>query len=134
MKDNTFFMQFGFALVILLGYFTSMFVISLQFIYSTQVITAEMNLVSQAESYYAFTQNVQREMVYDPDKAVLSTESFEVARDSLEILYNYNMLLQHIHYENREQLNPDYKQVYDDYFKLNVCQNNMTVKLELLPF
>jgi hypothetical protein len=127
-------MQFGFALVILLGYFTSMFVISLQFIYSTQVITAEMNLVSQAESYYAFTQNVQREMVYDPDKAVLSTESFEVARDSLEILYNYNMLLQHIHYENREQLNPDYKQVYDDYFKLNVCQNNMTVKLELLPF
>jgi hypothetical protein len=127
-------MKFGFALVILLGYFTSMFVISLQFIYSTQVITAEMNLVSQAESYYAFTQNVQREMVYDPDKAVLSTESFEVARDSLEILYNYNMLLQHIHYENREQLNPDYKQVYDDYFKLNVCQNNMTVKLELLPF
>lgn len=68
MKDNTFFMQFGFGLGILLAYFVGMLVLSLNFTNKIQIITDEMNLVSQAESYYAFAQNVQREMIYDPTK------------------------------------------------------------------
>jgi hypothetical protein len=46
MKDNTFFMQFGFGLGILLAYFIGMLVLSLNFTGRTKIITDEMNLVS----------------------------------------------------------------------------------------
>jgi hypothetical protein len=134
MKDNTFFMNFGIGLLILLGYFVAMMVISLQFTSRITLITHEMNLVSQSESYYAFVQNVQREMIYEPSKEVLDSNPFDVARDSLEILYQYNELLLHSHFENRGILNEYYKADFETYFKMNVCESNMTVKLELLPF
>ena len=50
-------------------------------------------MLSQAESYYAFAQNVQREMLYDPNKTVLGGNSFQIAKDTLEQLYNFNALL-----------------------------------------
>jgi hypothetical protein len=77
---------------------------------------------------------VQREMIYDPSKEVLGSDCFDIARDSLEILYGYNEMLLHIHYENRKDLELGYEQVFDDYYKLNACTNNLTVKFELLPF
>lgn len=108
MKNNAFFINFGLGLSFLLIYFIGMLVLSLNFTNSIQIVTDEMNLVSQAESYLAFSQNVQREMFYDPAKKVLGEESFDVARDSLEILYSYNEMLLFIHYENRKELNVDY--------------------------
>lgn len=134
MKDNTFFLNFGFALFILLGYFIAMLVISLDYTSRIKLVTQEMNLVSQAESYLAFAQNVQREMIYDPNKRVLGYSSFEVARDSLEILYGYDTLLQNSHFDNRKVLNEEYKAYYEVFFKTDVCTNNMTLHLDLLPF
>lgn len=58
MKDNKFFTQFGFAILLLLGYFIGMLVISLNYTTRIKLITNEMNLMSQAESYYEFVQNV----------------------------------------------------------------------------
>ena len=54
MKDNKFFTQFGFAILLLLGYFIGMLVISLNYTTRIKLITNEMNLMSQAESYYEF--------------------------------------------------------------------------------
>ena len=51
-------------------------------------------------------------MIYDPNKEVLGTDSFEVARDSLEILFNYNELLLNQHYQNRKDLETDYEQTF----------------------
>jgi len=53
MSDNTFFMQFGFALLLLLGYFTAMLVISLGYTSQIQSFTEELNLLAQAESYFS---------------------------------------------------------------------------------
>ena len=55
MKDNKFFTQFGFAILLLLGYFVAMLVISLQYTNRIKLITEEMNIMSQAESFYEFS-------------------------------------------------------------------------------
>lgn len=49
-----------------------------------------MNVVAQAESYYALAQNVQREMIYDPTKPILNTDSNIIATDTLQQLYGLN--------------------------------------------
>ena len=54
MKDNKFFTQFGFAILVLLGYFIAMIIISLQYTARIKIIANEMNLMTQAESYYLF--------------------------------------------------------------------------------
>ena len=54
MNDNTFFMQLSVILLVLLAYFIAQLVVSLQFTDRIKIITNEMNLVAQAESYYAF--------------------------------------------------------------------------------
>lgn len=38
-----------------------------------------MNVLAQAESYYSFAQNVQREMIYNKDKPILNIDSFTVS-------------------------------------------------------
>jgi hypothetical protein len=43
-----------------------------------------MNVLAQAESYYSFAQNVQREMIYNPKKPILNENSFIVAKDTIE--------------------------------------------------
>ena len=46
-----------------MAYFVVMFVLSLEYINNIKIITEEMNVLAQAESYYTFAQNVQREMI-----------------------------------------------------------------------
>lgn len=43
-----------------------------------------MNTLAQAESYYSFSQNTIREMIYNPEKPILNHNSYEVARDTIE--------------------------------------------------
>ena len=58
MKDNSFFIQFGFATIVLLSYFIAMIIISLQYTSRIKLLTSELNMLAQAESYFAFSQNV----------------------------------------------------------------------------
>jgi hypothetical protein len=46
MKDNTFFMQFGVAMLLMMGYFVAMLVVSLEFTSRINFITEELNLVA----------------------------------------------------------------------------------------
>ncbi len=117
-----------------MAYFIAMLVISLQYTKRIKLITEEMNLVAQSDSYFAFTYNVQREMIYDPDKLVLNHDSFEIARDSLETLYQYNELLQRMHFKNKGVLNPEYNQNFLDLYTSNLCTSNFTIKFDLVPF
>jgi hypothetical protein len=51
-----------------------MLVISLQYTSRIKLLTTELNMLAQTENYYAFAQNVQRELVYrgeDSDFTVL---------------------------------------------------------------
>ena len=73
-----------------MAYFVVMFVLSLQYISNIQIITTEMNVLAQAESYYSFALNTQREMIYNPEKPILNKDSFTIAKDSVEQLYTLN--------------------------------------------
>jgi hypothetical protein len=73
-------------------------------------------------------------MIYDPDKLVLNHDSFEIARDSLETLYQYNELLQRMHFKNKGVLNPEYNQNFLDLYTSNLCTSNFTIKFDLVPF
>ncbi len=46
MNDNTFFLQFGFALILIIGYFIAMLVISIRYTDYIKLITTEMNLLA----------------------------------------------------------------------------------------
>lgn len=48
------FIQFGIGVLFIMAYFVVMFVLSLQYIANIQIITKEMNVLAQAESYYSF--------------------------------------------------------------------------------
>ena len=48
------FIQFGVGVLFIMAYFTAMFVLSLQYINNIQIITKEMNVLAQAESYFSF--------------------------------------------------------------------------------
>lgn len=78
------FIQFGIGVLFIMAYFVVMFVLSLRYIENIQIITKEMNVLAQAESYYSFAQNVQREMIYNPDKPILNENSFIISKDSIE--------------------------------------------------
>lgn len=62
-----------------MAYFVAMFILSNNYISNTQIITEEMNVLAQAESFYSFALNVQREMIYDPEKPILNENSFVIA-------------------------------------------------------
>lgn len=72
------------AVLVVMGYFSAMFALSVQYINNIQVLTNEMNILAQAESYYSFTQNTIREMIYDNSKPILNKDSFSVAKDSID--------------------------------------------------
>jgi len=84
------FIQFGIGILFIMAYFVVMFVLSLQYISNIQIITTEMNVLAQAESYYSFALNTQREMIYNPEKPILNKDSFTIAKDSVEQLYTLN--------------------------------------------
>ena len=41
-----------------MAYFVAMYIVSIDYINNIQMITSEMNVLAQAESYYSFAQNV----------------------------------------------------------------------------
>jgi hypothetical protein len=84
------FIQFGIGVLLIMAYFVVMFVFSLQYISNIQIITQEMNVLAQAESYYSLALNIQREMIYNPSKPILNKESFIISKDSIEQLYTLN--------------------------------------------
>lgn len=61
-----------------------MFAINLGYVSNIRSVTEEMSVLGQVESYFLFTQNTYREMLYDSQKPILNTDSFTVAKDSVE--------------------------------------------------
>ena len=105
-----------------MAYFVVMFVLSLQYIENIQIITKEMNVLAQAESYYSFAQNVQREMIYNPEKPILNDNSFTVAKDTIEQLYTLNQYILDDHFHNRNILTTEYKDLFSSIYQDNLCQ------------
>ncbi len=93
-----------------------------------------MNVLAQAESYFSFAQNVQREMIYDPERPILNEESFKVAKDSIEQLYTLNQKILENHFSNREILKSEYKDLFKSIYQDNLCTKPDKIKLDLIPF
>jgi hypothetical protein len=104
-----------------MAYFVVMFVLSVQYINNIQIITKEMNVLAQAESYYSFAQNVQREMIYNRKKPILQGDSFTVAKDTIEQLYGLNQLILDDHFHNRDILTADFKDLFRSLYQDNLC-------------
>lgn len=128
------FIQFGIGVLLIMAYFVVMFVFSLQYISNIQIITQEMNVLAQAESYYSFALNVQREMIYNPSKPILNKESFIISKDSIEQLYTLNQKILQSHFSNRDILNSDYKSLFKSIYEENLCAKEDKIKLSLIPF
>ena len=93
-----------------------------------------MNVLAQAESYYSFALNVQREMIYNPSKPILNKESFIISKDSIEQLYTLNQEILHSHFSNREILNSNYKNLFKSLYEDDLCTKDDKIKLGLIPF
>lgn len=117
-----------------MAYFVTMFVISIQYIKNIEIITYEMNVLAQAESYYSFAQNVQREMIYNKDKPILNQNSFIVAKDTIEQLYTLNQMIIEDHFHNRDILDSEYKDLFKSLYQDNLCLKKDQIQLNLIPF
>lgn len=117
-----------------MAYFVTMFVISIQYIKNIEIITYEMNVLAQAESYYSFAQNVQREMIYNKDKPILNQNSFKVAKDTIEQLYTLNQMIIEDHFHNRDILDSEYKDLFKSLYQDNLCLKKDQIQLNLIPF
>ena len=67
----------------MIAYFTTMFVMSTDYINNITIVTQEMSVASYIEAHFSFLQNSQREMLYNPNRPILNSVSFNVSRDSL---------------------------------------------------
>lgn len=115
------FIQFGVGVLCIMAYFVTMFVISIQYIKNIEIITYEMNVLAQAESYYSFAQNVQREMIYNKEKPILNQNSFIIAKDTIEQLYTLNQMIIEDHFNNRDILDSEYKDLFKSLYQENLC-------------
>ncbi len=114
-------MQFCIAICIIEAYFFMMFIFARQFISNTEIITNEINVSSQAESYFSFAQNAQREMIYDSQKPVLNEDSFTIAKDTIEMLYGLNSDILDHHFKNRKILDGEYKSEFKSLMRGDLC-------------
>jgi hypothetical protein len=69
--------------MLIIAYFTSMFIIAKNYINSIEIVTKEMSVASFNEAHFSFILNTQREMIYNPNKVIFSSNSFNVSRDIL---------------------------------------------------
>ena len=92
-----------------------------------------MNVLAQAESYYAFALNVQREMIYNKDKPILNNNSFTVSRDTITQLYSLNQMILEDHFSNRNILSDEYNDLFRSVYQENLCVKKDFINLSLLP-
>ena len=133
-SSKKFIVQFGMAGLVVSAYFAAMLSFSLMFISNIGIITDEMNVLAQAESYYSFAQNVQREMIYNAEKPILGRNSFEISKDTIEQVYRLNQLIMDYHFHNKKILRDDYKHMFTKLYEDSLCDQTDTIKLDLIPF
>mmetsp|Transcript_29899 Transcript_29899/g.29075 ORF Transcript_29899/g.29075 Transcript_29899/m.29075 type:complete len:188 (+) Transcript_29899:391-954(+) len=83
------FIQFGVAVINILAYFGGMFYLSKVYTRNIVSYTKELNVLAQAESYYAFIQNAEREFLYLPNHTVKGVP-WEEAKSLLTEIYPLN--------------------------------------------
>ncbi|CDW77649.1 UNKNOWN [Stylonychia lemnae] len=116
-------------IAVILGYFSAMFVISLNYIHAIDIEATQLNVLSQAEYEYAFAQNVQREMIYSPEMPIFNKTSFKVAKDSIITIQK---LQQSIRNEMQRSDDGEYKSEFINIFKSNLCENPL-INITLIP-
>lgn len=84
--SRNFFVQFFFTVLVVLAYFTSMFIIAKNYISNIEIVAKEMSIASFNEAHFSFLLNSQREMVYNPSKKIFLKDSFSVSKEYLAII------------------------------------------------
>mmetsp|Transcript_15150 Transcript_15150/g.11012 ORF Transcript_15150/g.11012 Transcript_15150/m.11012 type:complete len:252 (+) Transcript_15150:560-1315(+) len=132
-SNKKFFVQFGVAVLFIMAYFVVMLYFSVRYIGSIQSFTKELNVLGQAESYYAFIQNVEKEFLYSRSKTVFGLGSWVVAKDSIKQLYSLNQYLINYHIDNTKINSDEYKEIFKEIYYGNLCTQSV-VQLDLIPY
>lgn len=82
--------QFSIALFAVMAYQIGMYFMSVDQISRVKVFSKEMNIMAQAEQYFCLSQNILRELIYEPSKTFLNVSSDVIARDTLNQIYQFN--------------------------------------------
>jgi len=114
-------------------YFVVMFYFALRYIGNIQMFTKELNALAQAEGYYAFVQNAEKEFLYSTEKEVLRSVPWAVAKDSIKQLYSLNQYLINYHIDNMDINSDEYKETFQEIYYGNLCSQSV-VKLDLIPY
>jgi hypothetical protein len=93
-SNSKFFMKFGFAVVAVQAYFLTFYILNRKIIQYSGTVCLEMNILAQAESYYSFALNAQRELFYNSSKLILNQPSFDVSRDTIPELYELSQMME----------------------------------------
>mmetsp|Transcript_1048 Transcript_1048/g.1032 ORF Transcript_1048/g.1032 Transcript_1048/m.1032 type:complete len:362 (+) Transcript_1048:203-1288(+) len=96
------FMKFAISALCVQSYFMLFYILAKRGLNDAHSLSYSMNLYAQAEQYYSFAFNAQRELVYNASKEILDIESFQVSKDSISDLYNLNNMIQEIQVSNEK--------------------------------
>ena len=100
-----------------------MFTIARTYINNIEILTKEMSVAAFTEAHFAFIQNTQREMIYNPNRTILSSNSFDVSRDYLLKIYDRVQLYLDLHQQNRNVHNSDYLDLFKAIMNENLCES-----------
>ena len=85
-------------------------------------LTAEMNVLAASESYYSYSQNVFREMIYDPEKPIAKDKtSYEVVKETIEVLTIVNQQLMTEHFQFKSIEDETYQTNFKMIMEGNLC-------------
>ena len=119
--SRNFFFQFSFAVLVIIAYFTSMFIVAKTYLNHIMVITDELSLAAYNEAHFAYMQNVQREMIYNKNKKVENRNSFQVSKQILNEIYDEVQTYVGSHQENRASVNDDYLSIFNTIMNEDLC-------------
>ena len=130
--NRNFFIQFSVAVMVVIAYFLTMFLLANTYISDIQILSKELATASKLEAYFSFAQNAQRELLYNPVKPLLKTNSFNVSKEALDFLYTNTQKLFESHQANRGLLGEDYRDQFYHLLNDDLCTDPL-IKKNLIP-
>jgi hypothetical protein len=73
-------------------------------------------------------------MIYNKEKPILNQYSFTIAKDTIEQLYTLNQMIIEDHFQNRDILDSEYKDLFKSLYQENLCLKKEQIQLNLIPF
>lgn len=73
-------------------------------------------------------------MIYSSEKPILGEESYKIALDTIQQVYNLNIKFMEDHYHNSKVLKTSFETLFTNIYEDDLCQYGSIIRLDLIPY